>query len=163
MKKILLLLIMGDFLSSCTTKPIVTREQKIDTLVNHYLDTTLNDPKSYESVKFGKIDTIYTSFSDDASFYKLPDNSLDLRTKDLTSNFDLYEARKTNGYYDKIDKRNELAVDSFKKVYKPKIKCLQVEHTYRAKNGFNALTMHTTGFNIDTALTKIINAYSVKD
>lgn len=161
MKRILIALLISVLAYGCTTTPVLTRDQKADTLIKHFLDSTLNDPKSYEPVKFGKIDTLFTHYMDDPGFEKLPISGDYQRTKDLTSNFSQYEKRTSNGYYDDLNKINKRATDSLKKTFKPEIRAYYVEHTFRAKNAFNALLMQTVGFSIDTSFTEIVNTKKV--
>ena len=148
---------------SCNNKTALTNDQKADTLVRHFLDSTLNDPKSYEAIKFEKLDTVMTVYTDDPAYKKLPIAGIDQRLDDVVARYEIYEKRMDNGYYEKLDKLNQAAQDSLEKVYKPKIKGYHVKHSFRAKNGFNALTLHSMGFNIDTGFTRVLDSYDAKD
>lgn len=154
MKKYLCMILI--FAIGCTSKPELTFDQKADTLIRHHLDSVLNDPKSYQPVQFTKIDTLFTDIYDESNSYNIPESGDSRRLIDLIENFNLYEKRVANGYYDNLNKINQRVIDSLKKAYNPKVRGYYVEHTYRATNGFGALTKHTTGFDLDTSLTKVI-------
>ena len=53
--------------------------------------------------------------------------------------------------------------DSLEKAFKQVQSCWFISHTYRAKNGFGALGLHTTVFKIDTNVTKILDEQEVKN
>ena len=52
-------------------------------------------------------------------------------------------------------------IDSSYKVKGP-FKGYKISNTYRAKNGFGALGLETTKFEIDSSLTKVLNATVIK-
>lgn len=53
MKKIMFLAVMAMFLLACSSN-----QKKAEQSVQTYLEENLNDPKSYESIEFGKLDSI---------------------------------------------------------------------------------------------------------
>jgi len=165
MKK-LLFIPLTIFLSSCS------RQQKAERLVKHFLDSTLNDPHSYESVSFttlkpfyatyalgdpeGKrLDTLAANCIDSISKYKPLDDSVIVISDGL-------KAPKSNKklaiYYQHMQDSIESIITERDKTYKGRILNYSITHTYRAKNGFGALGIHTTDFQIDSTLTKVLLA-----
>jgi len=169
MKKPILITFMV-ILSSCT----FTKQQKAEHLVKVYLDSALNDPHSYEKVSFDslkaeyksydrsdpegkRLDTLAASFIDTSGKYKKMADS------------ELYQVSNTNfnkfKQYNKLDTLYSKKSDSVEAIikiksvgYKGPLQDYVISHTYRAKNGFGALSLHTSTFEIDSALSKVIYA-----
>jgi hypothetical protein len=165
MKKILFISLI---LSGCT----FTKESKAKKLINEELKMTLNDYKSYEPMKFGNLDTLYTSFYESPSYRK--DSSLysdfftlSLRLHDAAraaignNNFDtiLHASKK---YEDSamffLDKEKD---DSIK--YIPFFKGWKMEHSFRAKNAFGALIIQHYLFSFDKNLDSIIYIKNISE
>jgi len=161
MKKLLVLSLI--FITSC--RHFQTKEGIAHRIVKEYLDSTLNDPKSYESVSFSKLDTGSSNYLNSPNYVKLQDSlishtselsslKIDLQFPDLyNSKVIKYKIKKLlsdSVYYQK-------KMDSVENNFKTEQTGWILTHTYRAKNGFGALGLHTTVFELDTNLTKIIN------
>jgi hypothetical protein len=171
MKVFLLPALLAVMFASCT------HTQKAHTLIKHYLDSALNDPSSYESVSFSNIDTAFTNFTEDTDYInshrkadsiqvefdtwkeKYPDFDGDSELSHRTAVF--YE--KMEKYFDDAKLKQLQIAEDVSKNYKPVFKCWKIEHTYRAKNGFGALGIHTTEFEIDSSFTKIIDADEINN
>ncbi|SEO56527.1 hypothetical protein SAMN05192574_109107 [Mucilaginibacter gossypiicola] len=152
-----------------------TREQKVKQLVNDYLQKTLNDPHSYESVEFSKIDSNYSILTDDPDYNraKAKKDSIEVqftlwksKNPDFDGYSDLSPQRvkyflKMNKYFsDAMLAEGKKAIE-IERSFKPKYNGLAVVHTYRAKNGFGALGLHQTMFVLDTNLTKVIDVLKI--
>jgi len=170
MKKSISIIIITSVLVACEHP--ISRQQKAEHLVKAYLKSALNDPGSYESVSFDtlsisyedyasgdpigrKLDKIAASFTDTSSKYKKLSES-----EFYSAHMDFKKYRK----YQKLDALYANKSDSVESIiknkakdYKGKIDGYAIKHTYRAKNGFGALTLSYTDFWIDSSLTKIIN------
>ncbi len=151
------------FITGCSNQTELTAEQKADTLIRHYLDSTLDDPRSYEAVKFEKMDTVMTDYRDDPGYYELPVFGSSQAITDMGNNFQDYELKDSQGYYDHMDKLRQLAIDSLAMIHKPKVKWYRIVHTFRARNSYNALVLHTMEFNIDTGLNQVLRTKNLKD
>ena len=64
MQKLLMALFSVILISSCS----LSNEKKAQKLITQHLKETLNDWSSYESVKFGTLDTTFTTFDEDSSY-----------------------------------------------------------------------------------------------
>ncbi len=155
------------FLSACT----FTKQQKAESIVKKYLDTTLNDPHSYESVSFDKLVTVHkidTTLDDDTvMMYKREYYALEKKANYIAKKY-----KRKDGYdpdfsinhpeYDSITTKSSPILEKFsnrerdiseKKQTTPI--SYHISHTYRAKNGFGALLLYTTTFEIDSLLSKV--------
>lgn len=148
MKKILIPA-LALFAFAC--KSTITPQQKAETLVKNYLDSALNDPKSYEPIAFKPVDSTFTSFkySDEALVFNKKVDSLN------NIIFDLITKSKDDSKQSKeVAALNDAKSDAATK-YKGKFKGFSIVHEYRAKNGFNAIIKSTNTFLIDSAMTKV--------
>lgn len=157
-------------ITSCTSTE--NKQQKAEGLVKTYLKTSLNDPGSYEGVSFDtlsvnyqeyasgdpqgrKLDTLAASYIDSSANYrKLADSEL----HGTHMNFKKYSR------YEKLDTLFTKKSDSVENIeringkgYKGRIVGYAIKHTYRAKNGFGALTLSKSDFWIDSTISKVIN------
>lgn len=146
MKKIIILFISAFLLLSCSSSPHKIMEKKVTKLVKDNID----DPKSYESVSFSKIDTIWTNFDDSPQgkdiAEKYHDATFNLHNNELYLNDD--EAKKIypNAIFaDSIVYYQHLS-DSLKPIYDKQLsdfieepKLFYIKHIFRANNKFGAL------------------------
>lgn len=148
-----------------------TKEQRAKNVVKRYLDSALNDPHSYEPVEFSNLDSTFTTYEEDANFIlaNTRKDSIEVqyeiwkkKNPDFDGIGDLSDARvkyftKMIKYYnDGMIREGKVAIDIMKS-YKPKFKGYKIIHRYRAKNGFGALNLEQTGFELDSAVTKVTN------
>ncbi len=166
MKRILLLILL---LSACSH--FQTKQQIAQGLIKKYLDSTLNDPHSYESVSFTKLDTGKTSYTETPEYDVLDSSITSIHDSLITERVDVNypSLYNTTRIVRKIRKlmQDSLLLDSklnnLQNQFKPIQNCWFISHTYRAKNGFGALGLHTTIFKIDTNLSKVSNVVDSKD
>ena len=156
MKKIILTVAVFLFLISCSKSPEIIAQKNI----SEYVKNLMNDPKSYESVKFGKLDTIYQNFSETDEGIKLASEDSDLSNKmkaltdeiaSANSSKELIKIRDKNEYITK--RRYEIADINEKNIhFKGKFKGLFMIHQYRSKNSFGALILKHNRFILDKNL-----------
>lgn len=146
MKKTILFLISTTIIA-CSKSP----EQVAQKNISEFIKTKSDDPKSYESVKFGKLDTIYSPFSES------------LEGKKLQKKIEEYDSVQNN-YYFKMDEAKTVAeineysslgqkalkqkdsvisdLDLKSSTYKGNIIGFSMKHTFRAKNKMGALVLN---------------------
>ncbi|SDS97704.1 hypothetical protein SAMN05216490_2217 [Mucilaginibacter mallensis] len=174
MKKTIFFIFIIIVFSSCSH--FKTKQQRAQNLVKLYLDSTLNDPKSYESVKFTPIDSAYSN-------YNLSEHYLQLKAKSdsVVAAFDEWKEQnpefngfgdlshekvlyfvKMNRYYSdqNIAILKQIANDG--KLFKSKFSGYTIYNEYRAKNGFGALGLHGISFTVDSDITKVISTYTIQ-
>ena len=114
----------------------------------------LDNPKSYEPLFFGKVDTVYTDYSDIRdSIYRIyheakKDYELFINyKKDKLNNLaKLYEADGING--EKTMERLKGYADSVESSFIPTPICTEVFHEFRAENKFGAIVKESHLFRI---------------
>lgn len=145
-----------------------TPEKQAKKLIKEYLKNNLHDYDSYECVKFGTLDSVFTKLLDDSTFtnvfakrlahQKLRNNMFDKaeQWKDIKKLYDFYlENEKlqqdTVQYYYNIE-------DSIKNNFTPKFNGFAMQHSFRANNanGNKILTHKVYIFNKE--LTEIVNS-----
>jgi len=130
MKKILLLLIFTLFIAACSH--FETKQQLAENFVKLYLDSTLNDPKSYENVKFSNFKLLPYAYEDTVLIgVRLKDSIEYLKKKGK-----LFEAKQIRHFLDSIDF-----------IYpNPIIRAYRIDHIFRAKNSFGGLILSNKTF-----------------
>lgn len=169
MKRIIFATLAILFISSCSR--FESKQQRAQALVKSYLDSALNDPKSYENVKFTKIDTLYSIFEQSPQYFKLKEKSdslvaafdeWKLKNPDFDDSYgDLSHERaqyfiKMINYYSNPNIEVLKKIADMSKDFKPSFIGYKIIDQYRAKNGFGALVLHETSFKLDSGITKII-------
>ena len=146
MKKLILFLLVIFTIFSCTKSP----ENQAKENVEKYIKTKLDDPKSYESVNFGKIDSMFSSFdeSKEGIELKLKENKLSERSKELSNRIDITESiPELNKIIEEnkelTQKRKDLIDTIFNKSikYKGAFCGYKIKHSYRAKNKMGGLVL----------------------
>ena len=134
MKKTFIIILVA---LSCKSAGTYNPNERAKDSITAFLKKTMNDPKSYESVSFGKLDTIYWDFSESEE-YKI--------------------------HYDKRRKmhKGEISTDSIIRDYKrisdsfvPTIKNYEMEHSARGTNAMGALIFRSTVFILDSNLSVV--------
>jgi hypothetical protein len=153
--------------SSC----VVNNQQKGEKLVKDYLKENLNDPGSYESVSFDHLFPEYFTYElSDPEGIRLQRQSVIFDSLSITY---YHKAKKpfiskSNVLkYTLLEKLYSKKADSLNKLIKtksdrwvPTVTYYTIEHKYRAKNGYGALTLHESKFSLDSGLTSV---FSVSD
>jgi hypothetical protein len=153
MKKILYIAATALLLGACA-KPAPTNEEKAQKLINEFIMANANDPKSYEAVSFGTLDSTFSS-------YYASDRYKDLKKQE--SAYDsLWDFHLDKGNFDSCswysDKKSEIGtlMRNEADTYKGNHFGWKMSHRYRAANGFGAITIGTTIFYFDKEITEII-------
>lgn len=157
MKKYILPIMAAMLMASCASEP--TNEERAQKLITDYILANANDPKSYEPVSFGTLDSTFTSYYASDRFKELDSISSFLERKQA-----MYEIflNLNNKYMDSIDyiMKQRLEINNMmgeeSETYKGEHFGWKMTHQYRAANGFGAITLGTTVFHLNKELTEII-------
>jgi hypothetical protein len=141
----------------------VTPEKKAQKIIKEYLKENLDNWNSYESVSFGKLDSLFSKITDDEKYVKITSDILQW-SQDYN-----YVDNYMNGkvaYYDKQEFHKGLrAADSIKKYlpihdslennFRPKHIGWKMPHSYRSTNPIGAIIIHKDTFYFDFGINKI--------
>jgi len=146
MRKLVLALISILLISSCTP----SNEKKAQKLIVQQLKETLNDWSTYESVKFGSLDTTFTKVEDDSTYLLASaqfESFLDKSNKALDEMKE-YAGMSSSYYEYKFNLAKIIAQiyldsagvyapisDSIKTHFVPSFKGWSMTHSFRANNG----------------------------
>lgn len=154
-KLILLLFVLGLF--SCTKNPEDLAKENVE----KFMKAKLDDPKSYESVKFSKMDSLFTSFdeSKDGIELKYQEDKLSEKSTELSNRIGVTESiseiNKILEENKKLTKtRNDLIDTFFAKSlkYKGAFCGYKIKHSFRAKNKMGALVLDSCCIVLDTLI-----------
>ena len=143
--------LLGAVISSCNN----SQEKRMQKLAKEAVKENLLEPSSYESVKFGKVDTIYTTFEESEEFLQLKE-----KHDSLSSLWDK-EYCSLDTDYDRlsalIEERKKIIanMDSLENKFIPKPKELLMTHTIRSKNAFGMKITKEVVVKFDTLGTKV--------
>jgi len=170
----LIIVIVCLFTISCS----VSNEKKAQKLIGEKLKETLHDYSSYESVKFGTLDTVYTSILEDTAYTSFEDklSSYTRLAESALSEADMYSemsgsyygkkfdlAMKTSLSYQDSIKLLKPIIDSLEKFFVPKQAGWRMTHTFRSNNALGAKTIGTLLYFFDMDLTKITEYNEVNE
>jgi hypothetical protein len=148
-----------------------TPEEKAKKLIKDRLFTTLHDFKSYEPVKYGTVDSSFTSVFEDPTYMALK-SEYDSLKKEVDDNI---ERGKTYVNYPMIaymgikyantaqkcvDQMIPLgkSMDSLEVVFKPKFNGWKMDHSFRAKSLGGNLGIHHYTYYFNEKLDSLIDA-----
>lgn len=136
--------------------------------IEKYLKKTLNDPQSYSSLSWGKLSTIKTDYNssttgksiiEQVETLQAANESLGTKVNSLSKNFQQSNAFNRDSIINVCKKQilaNDASIDSLtaisarlKKAFAPKFENYYIEHTFRAKNAYNARQLKTYIFILD--------------
>ncbi len=146
MKKTILGLTVLMAVVSCKKNP----ENQVKDNVEKFMTEKMDDPKSYESVKFGKLDSLFSPFDETKEGVKLKqeEDSLSKRETELDERIDVTESipelTKIQEESKAITARRSQIVDlmlekSLK--YKGNFIGFKTKHSFRGKNKMGALVL----------------------
>ena len=159
MKKYILPIMATMLMASCASEP--TNEERAQKLITDYILANANDPKSYEAVSFGTLDSTFSSYYASDRFKELDSIRENLEKRKIVYEMFLNWSNKGNKYLDSIefclDKQIEInnKMTSEAENYKGEHFGWKMSHRYRAANGFGAITLGTTVFHFNKELTEI--------
>lgn len=153
-------------------------QDKAEKLVKHLLDSIMYDPGSYQPVKFSKLDTVFTKYTDTREA-RLVDLTLDslsildsltmIKLKESDIDIHRYTDAEFNRLYNDQRKYSKEKMDILdkevikEKHFKPKFNGWAFIHNYRGKNKFGALMPASTKFEFDKDVTKIVSVRNIDD
>lgn len=153
MKKLFIPLLSVLFFS-CSSE-----QKKAEKSVTTYLKRVLNDPSSYESVKFDSLTVDSSSLSDDKA-YKKATGTYDIyktlfkeKKDEVRFSTDADELRTAVAileiYSDSMKLYHHIT-DSLIDNFKPKKIGYVIHHSYRGRNSMNALILQDDNFHLDS-------------
>lgn len=157
MKKLLIVLFSIFILISCSKSP----EKQAKENVEKYIKAKLDDPKSYESVNFGKLDSTFSLFDESKEGIELQqqDEKYSQRMSELSAEIDIAD---NISELDKIieetkiisQKRKDLTDTIFSRsiAYSGKFCGYKIKHSFRAKNKMGALVLDSCIVELDTLM-----------
>lgn len=172
MKKLLFTLIVSSLLVSCESTP----EDKAKELIKNHLHETLHDEKSYESVSYGGLDSVYTTVIDNDTYVLSSEKYLTYKDKfdSEMKDFDLYSDMYSQSYKNKAIRAYNNAreyldsltlygtiSDSIQKQFIPEFKGWSMNHSYRANNASGNKVIGHFRFYFDKEISKIIETKDI--
>ena len=163
MKKLLLLLPL--FILSCTPK---SKQQQAQTAVKDYIETTLSNPESYQSIAFKDFHTLKSVAVNDTSYQGLVG-----RYNRVLNDFSEEKAdRQTNdpnAVSEKQLRDDSLKVEHYRKkmtdflkTYRPATVGWTIVHSFRIKDISGALIVKDMVFELDSNLAKVTRADTIR-
>lgn len=173
MKKLLLVLLLVLICTSCNSP-----EDKAKSLIKESLKESLHDWSSYESVKFGPLDSVYTKIEDNSYYIEcctkllLYNQKCEEALSEIKIYDDLYSYWASNNrsrlladakeYLDTVNKYQPICkqlIDDFK----PEFSGWKMQHSYRANNaaGNKVIGHYMYYFNKD--ITEIVKQEDVSE
>lgn len=159
---------------SCQPSP----EKKAQKLIVEKLKLSLHDWDSYESVQFGKLDSMYSSYLDDSAYnenvnnydkyQKLFDKYLDEMNDYsgyISSTFRIkynIASKMTDMYLDSLRKYAPIC-DSLKENYVPKFIGWTMTHSFRSNNAMGHKTIGHYKYFFDIEISKVINDKDISE
>ncbi len=155
MKKIILGLLAITFFS-CAKSP----ENQAQENIKKYITAQMDDPKSYESVSFGKLEKRKSSYQDEEKYKKivLEYDDMDKRVNEA---YDLaMSMTHENTFKSAMESYNRLAsmrsfvlteTEQYLKKYKS-VDVFQIKHSFRGKNKMGALILDSCNVILDENL-----------
>ena len=172
MKKLIFIAILFGIIATGCTSP----EKKAQNLIKDKLKETLHDWSSYESVKFGTLDSVYTTIWDNDQYVSYTEKYIKYakQLKKSMEEVESYEDMYSNWALSKKRAALENAQFNLDSVnfYKPKMEELEenfspdfkgwgMTHSYRANNaGGNKVIGHYM-FHFDKDMTKVIDSVDI--
>lgn len=172
MKTILLILLVSVSFYGCS----FSKESKAKKLIKANLKETLHDWDSYESVKFGKLDSVFTSIENDTGYvYSLSKllefkNLFDENVKDSELYSGMYSSYYVAKYSQSVsDMRSNLdsmkvykaMADSISDNFKSTFNGFEMNHSYRAKNASGNKIIGHFVFYFDKEIKEIIKSEDI--
>lgn len=131
-------------------------EKTAQKLITGYLKENLKDPDSYQPAEFGKLDSAYTSFDDQAKVFSARFDAAKAESKLRISQKDLPAMQASIANMKQLMEEWEKAEGDFK----PEFAGWKMQHKYRAKNGYGATDISVDTFCFDEGMTKVVDVVS---
>lgn len=156
------------FLFSCSKSP----EETSQFLIQDYLKNTMKDWESYESVKFGSLDSAFTIYTDtqESIFEMKKIDSINNISSDFQNraNENISAALKVELldsaiFYNEMGKKLLNEYNRKLNSFKGEFNGWKMEHTFRGNNSYGAKTIETMLFYFDKDITRITSSYNQND
>lgn len=169
MKKIIFIILSAIFLIACSSP-----EKNAQKLIKNSLMESMNDPKSYESVKFSELDSVFTVYYEDPVYVSL-NNKID--------NIDIVfkatdEARRSLLQINPFDKKIDVYMEELKIMsdsikshsnellefldnFTPEFNGWFMTHTFRGNNAMGAKVLNSYRFIFDKDITEIRDVQTI--
>ncbi len=150
-------------------------EKHAQKLVKQQLKETLHDWNSYESVKFGSLDSVYTTVLENPEYKTMSDEFVEL-VNEMRSAMDDYKRYKDMGYlfaserkaaFDKMTECNNICeplkfkMDSIENIFVPEFKGWSIDHSFRANNLAGHKGIHHERYYFDKEITQIVDSEDI--
>lgn len=160
MKKTLIAAVLSFTLLSCQSN-----EQKAKDLIEKHLSETLHDYDSYQSVKWGELDSAFT-----VALFSVPEMSvIDDKIRYWEGQLDtsIIGVSEDGEVYD-ISPEDSVAFykskyDSIESIFTPEHIGWEIDHTYRAKNLNGAYRLTTTRYYFNLELDSVLYSSDEKE
>lgn len=150
-------------------------EKRAQKLIKQQLKETLHDWDSYECVKFGTLDSVYTTVMDNPEYKALLDaaNKDTRKLESATEDYDRYRdmgylfAQERKSAYDRmvkylnICKAIESQLDSMKNAFVSEFKGWAINHSFRANNLAGHKGIHHERYYFDKEITQIVDSKDI--
>jgi hypothetical protein len=174
MKKLLLILIFAIIASVNVFAQTPLEIEKIKNASKVHLIKNLNNPSSYQSVKWSKVEKTYSTFEDSKEAKLIQDtidlyvggksNAASLSHSAKMRNYSNYEKDSTYLKYYNLELELDSAIlkinavkDKKEKAYKGIFTGYSIDHSFRARNSYNALVLNNWYFILNKSF-KVIDA-----
>jgi hypothetical protein len=137
-------------LLACNKSP----ENKAQTTVKSYLDTVLNNPKTYESMSWSKVDSAYEDGIKNPLYRQYLDSSIQILNAPIESSMEY--VMKSREYRHKADSISQTT-------WKEKWLGYQVTHKFRASNKMGAVTIFQERFILSPGLDTVYRSENISD
>ena len=176
MKKISFLIAMALLLITCSSP-----EKKAQKAIKEELRLTLNDFKSYESVKFGTLDSLFSDVTTSPEYEALNtkrESWIKLADEEHKSDQEEIEKALNDGNTHHVPIINEFSlmprcldsakvysikIQSVVESYKPRFIGWSMTHLYRAKNLGGNYILANESFYFDKELTKVVGSIDIPE
>lgn len=150
-------------------------EKQAQKLVKQQLKETLHDWNSYEIVKFGTLDSVYTTVFDNLEYKTMSDEFIKL-VSEIKSAMDDYKRYQNMGYlfaserkaaYDRMTECNNICeplkfkMDSIENIFVSEFKGWSIDHSFRANNLAGHKGIHHERYYFDKEMTQIVDSEDI--
>lgn len=173
MKRILFALLLIPFFTSCKDSP----QQKAEKVVTVFLKESLHDWNSYESVKWSKLDSVFTIIDDDETYINAINKTklFDKKVNEADQRFWTYKGESAKAktcrqnimdeqmaYLDSMSTCAKIMID-IENNFVPAFKGWSIQHSFRAKNASGNKTIAHYLYFFDKDLTKIVKVENISE
>lgn len=159
MKKTLIAAVLSFTLLSCQSN-----EQKAKDLIEKHLSETLHDYDSYQSVKWGELDSTFSTYLTTEEGYKASKSFTFYvrQCREIDNEEGEFYAKLRSEYLDSARLYKSI-MDSLERAFVPQHDGWGMDHTYRAKNLNGAYRLTTTRYYFNLELDSVLYSSGEKE